>query len=173
MTEEKAFEPITTQEVFDERIKARLAREREKWEKESSSGAEELKAEIAAKDEEISQIKREHYLENTKRALLQELDRREVLETGRRERIMKLVDLEAIEASEDGSPSREHILEQVDGVAQDLPELVRPRGAGSRGSSKPVVPQEKPITRDELEKMDEAQINSRWDAVKAFMAGER
>jgi hypothetical protein len=29
MTEEKTFEPITSQAVFDERIKARLARERE------------------------------------------------------------------------------------------------------------------------------------------------
>jgi hypothetical protein len=29
------FEPITTQEEFDERIKARLAREREKWTKEA------------------------------------------------------------------------------------------------------------------------------------------
>ena len=37
---EKTFEPITTQEEFDERIKSRLAREREKWEKER--GVEDL-----------------------------------------------------------------------------------------------------------------------------------
>ena len=39
MTEKpiKEFETITTQEEFDERIKARLARERERWEKESNT----------------------------------------------------------------------------------------------------------------------------------------
>jgi hypothetical protein len=44
MTEKpnKEFEPIRTQEEFDDRIKARLARERERWEKES--GVDDLKA---------------------------------------------------------------------------------------------------------------------------------
>ncbi len=172
MTEEKTFELITSQEQFDERIKARLAREREKWEKESSSGAEELKAQLEAKELEIADLKREHDLENTRRAVHAELDQRGV-DAGRREHIMKLVDLGAIEVRPGGEPERAHILAQIDGVAKDLPELVRPSGAGSRGSSQPVVPQEKPLTRDEVENMDEAQINSRWDAVKAFMAGER
>ena len=47
MTEEKTFEPITTQEAFDERIKARLARERERWEKEGNVA--DLKAQLQAK----------------------------------------------------------------------------------------------------------------------------
>ena len=34
MSEEKTLEPITAREEFDARIKSRLAREREKWEKE-------------------------------------------------------------------------------------------------------------------------------------------
>jgi hypothetical protein len=51
---------------------------------------------------------------------------------------------------------------------------VRPRGAGSRGSHKPVLsPPEKPLTRQEVEKMGPEEINSRWDTVKAFLAGER
>jgi hypothetical protein len=52
MTETKTFEPITTQDEFDERTKGRLAREREMWEK--GSEAEDLRAELSAKDEEIT-----------------------------------------------------------------------------------------------------------------------
>jgi hypothetical protein len=160
---ERNFEPITTQEVFDERIKARLAREREKWEKES--GVAELRQEIA-------DLKREHRLENARRILLDELTARGVTDEGRQQRIMKLVDLKAIK---DGEDPRSHVTSQLDGVASDVPELLQPRvrGAGSRGSSRPVLRAEKPLTRDELENMGEEEINSRWDQVRAFLAGER
>jgi hypothetical protein len=169
---ERGFTPITTQEEFDERIKARLAREREKWEK--GSDAEDLKAQLEAKDEEISEIKREHHLENARRAVVGELATRGVTDGGRIERIMKLVDLEAVEVRPGSEIGREDVLAQIDGVAKDLPELVRPRGAGSRGSHKPVGGlAEKPLTREEVEKMGPDEINSRWDTVKAFLAGER
>ena len=165
------FEPITTQEEFDERIRSRLAREREKWEK--GSGVEDLKAQLEAKDEEISNTRREHHLAAARRALRDELLARGVAEEGRIERVLQLVDLEAVDATEDGSPSRESVLTQIDGVATDLPELVRPRGAGSGGSRKPVLAQDKPLTREEVEKMGPDEINSRWDTVKAFLAGQR
>jgi len=165
------FEPITTQEEFDERIKSRLAREREKWEK--GSDVEDLQRQLEAKDEEISNIRREHHLAAARRALRDELAARGVTEEGRIERVLQLVDLEAVDATEDGSPSRESVLTQIDGVATDLPELVRPRGAGSGGSRKPVLAQDKPLTREEVEKMGPDEINSRWDTVKAFLAGQR
>jgi hypothetical protein len=171
MTEEKTFTAITTQEEFDERIKGRLAREREKWEKES--GTEDLQARLAGKDQEIADLKREHDLDNTRRALLQELARRGVDDEGRRERVLKLVDLGAVEVRPGGEPDREQILSQIDGVASDIPELVRPRGAASGGSKRPVLQDEKPLTREELEAMSESEINSRWEQIKAFMAGER
>jgi hypothetical protein len=162
------FEPITTQEQFDEKIKARLARERERWQKESESSAEteNLKAELAAKDEEIAQIRRERFLEDAQRDVRAELARRGVTDQGRQERVMKLLDFS--EASDSS-----FVLSQIDQVAKDIPELVRPRGAGSGGSSRPVLTQEKPLTREELESMSESEINSRWDQVKRFMAGER
>ena len=78
-----------------------------------------------------------------------------------------------IEAAEDGSPSREHILTQIDGVAKDVPELVKPRGAGSSGSRQPVLKTEKPLSRDALENMGPDEINSRWDTVRKFLAGKR
>src|SRR5215208_7395068 len=102
MAEEKTFEPIHDQKTFDERIKARLAREREKWDKES--GTEDLKAELEARDEEILQIRREHYRADARRAVVDELAASGVTEEGRRERILRHVDLDAIERADDGGP---------------------------------------------------------------------
>jgi hypothetical protein len=173
MSEEKTFEPITSQADFDERIKARLARERERWEKES--GTEDLKAELEAKDEEISQIRREHYRANARRAVVDELAAHGVSGDGRIERILRHVDLDAIEPAEDGSPHFGSIRRQLADVSRDMPELLSYQlGSGSGvGSKKPVLQREAPLSREELEAMSESEINSRWDQIKAFMAGER
>jgi hypothetical protein len=172
MTEEKTFEPIHDQETFDARIKARLAREREKWEKES--GTEDLKAELAAKDEEIAQIRREHYRADARRAVVDELASHGVTEEGRIERILRYVDLDAIEPTDDGRPHSLSVRGQLADVSRDMPELLSYQvGAGSGGSKTPVLTQEKPLSREEVEGMSEKEINSNWERVKAFMAGER
>src|SRR5215217_4410776 len=100
MTEEKTFEPITTQEEFDERIKARLARERERGQKES--GAEDLKAQLQAKDKEIAELSKSHHLENTRRAVQEELASRGITDEGRIQRVVKLVDLDAVDVGPGG-----------------------------------------------------------------------
>jgi hypothetical protein len=173
MTEEKTFESITTQEEFDDRIKARLAREREKWEKES--GTEDLKTQLELKDEEISQIRREHFRADVRRAVVDELTASGVTEEGRRDRILRYVDLDAIERTDDGGPRLASIRGQLADISRDLPELLSYQlGAGSGiGSKKPVLTQEKPLTREDVESMSEPEINSNWERVKAFMAGER
>jgi hypothetical protein len=172
---EQTFEPITTQAEFDERIKARLAREREKWEK--ASGGEDLQAQLEAKDQEIANIKQEHYRENVRRAVVGELASKGVTDEGRVGRIMKHVDLEAIEATEDGQPDRRSIQGQLAAVNRDMPELLSYRvGAGSRGSKSPVLtPNENRLTRDELEKMSPEEINQpgTWERVQQFLTGER
>ena len=166
------FEPITTQAEFDERIKNRLAREREKWEKES--GVADLQAQVEAKDEEISSLQREHYLEEARRAVVNELAAKGVTDEGRIQRIMKHVDLDEVQPGEDGQPDRRAIEAQLVAVNRDMPELLTYRvGAGSGGSSKPVLQQEKPLTREEVEGMTEEQVNSNWERVRAFLAGER
>src|SRR5829696_9509812 len=172
-TTSKEFKPITTQEEFDERIKARLAREREKWEKES--GSADLKAELQSKDKEISQIRREHYRAEARRAVVDELAAHGVTEEGRIERILRHVDLGEIEPSEDGNPYFGSVRRQLASVSKDMPELLSYQlGAGSGiGSKKPVVTQEKPLTREDVESMSEPEINSNWERVKAFMVGER
>jgi hypothetical protein len=173
MSEEKSFEPITTQEQFDERIKARLARERERWEKETST--DDLKAQLAAKDEEMAQIQREHYRANARRAVVDELGAHGVVEQGRIERVLRYVDLDAIEPGKDGAPYLGSIRGQLADVSKDMPELLDYKlGAGSGiGSKTPVLAQEKPLSRAEVEGMSEKEINSNWERVKAFMAGER
>ena len=173
MTEEKTFEPITSQAEFDERIKARLARERERWEKES--GSADLKAQLQSKDEEIAQIQREHYRANARRAVVDELGAHGVTEEGRIERVLRHINLDAIEPTEDGSPHFGSVRGQLVGVSRDMPELLNYQlGAGSGiGSKTPVLTQEKPLSREEVESMSEKEINSNWERVKAFMAGER
>jgi hypothetical protein len=172
MAEEKTFEPITSQADFDERIKSRLAREREKWEKES--GTEDFKTQLQSKDEEIAQIRREHYRADARRAVVDELASHGVTEEGRIERILRHVDLDDIEPAEDGRPHSLSVRGQLADVSRDMPELLSYQvGAGSGGSKAPVLPRETPLTHQELEAMSESEINSRWDQIKAFMAGER
>jgi len=173
MTEEKTFEPITTQKEFDARIKSRLAREREKWQKESDT--EELRAQIEAKDEEISTIRREHYRADARRAIVDELGAHGITEEGRIERVLRYVDLDEVEPGEDGNPHFGSVRRQLASVSKDMPELLTYQlGAGSGiGSEKPVLTEEKPLSREEVEGMSEKDINSNWERVKAFMAGER
>jgi hypothetical protein len=172
MTENVEFTP-EQQAKIDEIVKQRVARERERLEKES--GVEDLKAELASKDEEIAQIRREHYRAEARRAIVDELGAHGVTEEGRIERILRHVDLGEIEPSEDGNPYFGSVRRQLASVSKDMPELLKYElGAGSgHGSKRPVLTQEKPLTREDVESMSEPEINSNWERVKAFMAGER
>jgi hypothetical protein len=171
MTENVEFTP-EQQAKIDEIVKQRVARERERLEKES--GTEDLKAQLQAKDEEISEIQREHYRADARRAVVDELASHGVTEQGRIERILRYVDLDEVEPGKDGKPHFGSIRGQLASVSRDMPELLSYQlGSGSGGSSKPVLQREAPLTREEVEAMSESEINSRWDQIKAFMAGER
>jgi hypothetical protein len=172
MTENVDFTP-EQQAKIDEIVKQRVARERERFEKEN--GTEDLRQQLALKDEEIAQIRQEHYREGVLRAVVDELAAHGVVEEGRKDRILRHVDLDAIERADDGSPRLASIRGQLADVSRDMPELLSYQlGAGSGiGSKKPVPQREAPLTREELEGMSESEINSRWEQIKAFMAGER
>jgi hypothetical protein len=161
------------QAKVDEIVKARISREKERWEKES--GSADLKAELQSKDEEIAQIRREHYRAEARRAIVDELGAHGVTEEGRIERILRHVDLGEIEPSEDGNPYFGSVRRQLASVSKDMPELLKYElGAGSGiGSKKPVLSGEKTLTQEDVESMSEAEINSNWDRVKAFMSGQR
>jgi hypothetical protein len=172
MTENVEFSPEQQAKV-DEIVKQRVARERERLEKES--GVEDLQRQLAAKDEEISQIRREHYRADARRAVVDELGAHGVTEEGRIERILRHVDLDEVEPAEDGSPHFGSVRGQLASVSKDMPELLSYQlGAGSGiGSKKPVLTQEKPLTREEVEKMSEEEVNSNWRRVQRFLQGER
>jgi len=172
MTENVEFTP-EQQAKIDEIVKQRVARERERFEKEN--GTEDLRQQLALKDEEISQIKQEHYRADARRAVVDDLAANGVTEEGRIERVLRHVDLDEIERAEDGSPSFGSVRGQLADISRDMPELLSYQlGSGSGiGSKEPVLTQEKPLTRDEVEQMSEQEINSNWDRVKRFMAGER
>jgi intergrase/recombinase len=172
MAENVEFTPEQQQKI-DEIVKQRVARERERLEKES--GVEDLKAQLAAKDEAISEIQREHYRADARRAVVDELAAHGVSEEGRIERILRHVDLDEIEATEDGSPYFGSVRGQLADISRDMPELLSYQlGSGSGiGSKEPVLTQEKPLSREEIEAMDESEINSRWEQIKAFMGGQR
>jgi hypothetical protein len=172
MTENVEFTP-EQQAKIDEIVKQRVARERERFEKEN--GVEDLQAQLKAKDEEIAQIRREHYRADARRAVVDELAAHGVTEEGRVERVLRYADLDAIERADDGGPRLASIRGQLADISRDLPELLSYQlGSGSGiGSKKPVLTQEKPLTREEVEGMSESEINSNWARVKAFMAGQR
>jgi intergrase/recombinase len=160
------------QAKVDEIVKARISREKERWEKDS--GVDDLRAQLEAKDEEIAQIQREHFRADARRAVVDELAGRGITEEGRIERILRHVNLDAVESDDEGKPQPLGIRVQLADVSRDMPELLSYRvGAGSGGSKTPVLTQEKPLSREEVEGMSETQINSNWERVKAFMAGER
>src|SRR3954454_2481736 len=180
----RTFEPITTQEEFDERIKARLTREREKWEKGSdyAEANEDLRAQLAAKDEEITaakgeteQVRKDWYRRETERALERHLAEGGHTDSGKTSRILKHINFDAIEPDpKTGEPHRAHIIQALGAVQQDLPELFsegrmgyRSAGAADAGarSNKPVFTPEKPITQEGLENMSPQEINSRWGQI--------
>src|SRR5215210_9407337 len=99
ITENVEFTP-EQQAKIDEIVKQRVARERERFEKEN--GTEDLRQQLATKDEEIAQIRQEHYREGALRAVVDELAAHGVVEEGRRDRILRYVDLDAVERADDG-----------------------------------------------------------------------
>ena len=164
MSEGRTF----SQEEVNQIVEERIARARDKWAKESevASESENLKAELQARDEEIARIKREQFVKDAQRDVRAELARLGVTDERRIKRIEKLIDFS--EASDSS-----FAVDQVQGLARDVPELFPNRGAGSRGSKTPVLSNEKPLSREDVENMSPEEVNSRWDSVKAFLAGER
>jgi hypothetical protein len=172
MTENVEF-TAEQQAKIDEIVKQRVARERERFEKEN--GTIDLRAQLEAKGEEIAQIRQEHYRDEARRAVVDELAAHGVVEQGRIERILRYVDVDAIERDEDGSPYFGSVRGQLADVSRDMPELLSYQlGTGSGpGSKERVVSQEKPLTEEDVSNMSQAEINSNWDRVKGFLAGQR
>jgi hypothetical protein len=157
-TEEKTFEPITTQEEFDARLGKRLAAEREKWEK--GSEVADLREQLAAKEREATAARAEG-------ALAMEMEKRGLTRHGKDKIIRRLVDLD----------SETPVSEQIAELSREAPDLFRmPRGSGSGGSTKPIKPPgEEPLTEEDVAKMsaEEMAKPGMMERIDRFMKGER
>ncbi len=163
------FQEITTQEQLDQIIDSRLARAKEKWEKESvpkehaealSEESSHLAVELEAKEREIRHLKAEHILETDLRArgLSGGIGDEKV------RRIKSLINLD------------EDAALQLEALSKDVPELFEvPVGAGSGGSSKPIIRKDEALTREQIEGLSPEEMAKPgvMARVDAFMKGER
>lgn len=158
---------IENQEQFDELVKGRLTREREKWEKETNIDEYRERAEQA---------------ESRAFARLRDRDAKEVLRSmnvpaERHGRILRLAELPTT-PGEDGEPDRKAIIESFKGLHSDMPEVF---GEGATvaetalDTSTGDVDQDAPLSRERIEAMSAEEINepTMWERVQRFMAGER
>lgn len=157
---------VNSQEEFDNIVKNRISREKEKWEKDSG---------IAEANERARTAESAAYGRVLKR------DARDVLKSmgvpeNRHERIIKNADLPD-KPDKDGEPDRKAIEDSFKTLHGEVPELF---GEGARveetaldtgGSSG--GDQDAPLTRERVENMSPSEVNSMWDKVQAFLAGER
>jgi hypothetical protein len=151
------FQPIESQEQLDQIIRKRL-----KEEKDLQAEADNLRAEIEAKNKEMATLKAEHTLET-------ELVKRGITDPARQARIKRLVDT---------ADESEPVSGQLDALESDLPELMRGHlvGARSGGSSKPVLePKETPLTEEDISKMGPEEMTRPgvMERIDQFMRGAR
>lgn len=153
--------PIENQEQFDQAIQKRLTKERQKWENERGADSGELEA----AQEKARKLEAE-IRERDARGVLSEMN---VTETGRQDRIMRLIDWP--ENADDKS-----LREAFKSAYNDMPEVfpegatVKDKGVDTSGGGDD---SSGPLTEDQVKSMSPSEINSNWDRVKSFLSGER
>lgn len=93
----------------------------------------------------------------------------------RQQLVMKLADFSTVEAGEDGEPGRKAITDALKALHKETPEVFG-EGAtvadaapdGDSGGD-----ENAPLTEARVAAMSPEEVNSNWDRVKAFLAGER
>jgi hypothetical protein len=81
----------------------------------------------------------------------------------------------SMQIPKDGNPYFGSVRRQLASVSRDMPELLnyQLRAGSGIGLKTPVLTQEKPLSREEVEKMSEEEVNSNWRRVQRFLQGER
>jgi hypothetical protein len=158
---------VNSQEEFDELVKGRLAREKDRWEKETNVSEYRDRAEQA---------------EARAFGRLVDRDAREVLKSmnvpaERHGRILKFAELPTT-PGEDGEPDRKSIIESFKGLHSDMPEVFGAEATVKEtalDTSTGDADQDAPLTRERIETMSPDEINepTMWERVQRFMAGER
>jgi len=158
---------VNSQEEFDELVKGRLTREKDRWEKETNVSEYRDRAEQA---------------ETRAFGRLVDRDAREVLKSmnvpsERHGRILKFAELPTA-PGEDGEPDKRAIVESFKGLHSDMPEVFGAEATVKEtalDTSTGDTDQDAPLTRERIETMSPDEINepTMWTRVQRFMAGER
>jgi hypothetical protein len=159
--------PITDQEQFNEAIKDRLAREKDKWEKSVNIDEYRQRAE-SAESAAFSRVQA-----RDAKALLHGMN----VPKERHGRILKLAEMPTAPGA-DGEPDRKAMVEAFKSLHGDMPEVfgegatVAETALDTSGGDPDL---DAPLTLDRIERMDAGEINepSMWERVQRFMAGER
>lgn len=152
--------PIENQQQFDDAIKDRLAREKAKWEKDSGASGE-----LEEARERVGELEGEIKT----RAARDVLTGMSVSDPKRQDRIIRLAEIP-------DDADQKAMIAAFKNLHGEMPEVfgegaaVKDKGLDTTQGGQPA---EGPLTRERVEAMGPEEINSNWDRVKAFLAGER
>jgi hypothetical protein len=159
--------PIETQEQFDDLVKNRLVRERERWEKESGVDEYRRRAE-SAESAAFSRVQ-----SRDAKALLHGMN----VPKERHGRILKLAEMPTAPGA-DGEPDRKAMVEAFKDLHGDMPEVFGAEATVAEtalDTSTGDQDTDAPLTLQRIERMDADEINepTTWERVQRFMQGER
>ncbi len=175
---------IENQEQLDELMKSRLERARASWEKEAGieeyrKQAEEAEARAEARVQEAEAKAYGRVLERDARTVLGSMN---VTDPKRQELVLKLAGtLEETPQLENGDPDPKALERRFKELYKSAPDVfgadaqVLERGldTSTRDSSSSSSSAWDSLTEERVAIMSPDEINSNWDRIKAWMAGER
>ena len=167
---------INNQQEFDDLFKDRLRRARETWEKEQ--GISQYREQAQEAERRAQEAEARAYARIVERDARSTLSAMNVTDRGRQDLVLRLVDLDAIPETEGGDPDPQILTRKIKELHKATPEVFGPNAAveerGLDTSTRvDTTATDGPLTRERIETMAPEEINSNWDRVKAFLAGER
>jgi hypothetical protein len=166
---------VNSQQEFDELVRGRLERARQKWESEGGlAEARDQAREAESRAEAAEARARERIIRRDARVILKDMG---VSEMARQDRILRLADFENIGDDEAGEPREKDLRQALKAVYADLPEVFGEGASvleGAADATQGSASEAGLITSEEqIEAMSTEQINSNWDRISAFLRGER
>lgn len=169
---------INSQEEFDAQIQTRLQRARQQWERES--GLADVQRERDEARQQASKAERDLTDRLVRRDALDTLSNMRVTDPKAQAVVLRLADLSGVETDDQGEPNRKQITDAIKAVHKDTPgvfpdgsyvaDSAPDSGAGNGGEG---TGSEAPLTKEQIDRMSPREINSAWDRISAFLAGER
>jgi hypothetical protein len=168
---------IEDQEAFDELVKGRLDRARQEWERQGGiAEARDQAREADSRAQAAEARARSKLATRDARGILREMG---VADGVRQQTILRLADFDNVGYDDQGEPNEKHLRTAIKTVYKDLPEVFgenatvldgaadASQGSGESGGLAAITSEE------QISAMPPEQINSRWDAISAFLRGER